>query len=151
MVAHRGPIFIAGAAACQPPIYFSQQYAVELWDETQDFGVAAAIAHEYAHNVQHDLGVLRLHRRSDMPFELMADCMAGMWANWAYYEGRLEAGDVNEAATAFYDVGDRRFRSRHHHGTPRQRRAAFLRGYAGGGRAHCERYLRKSRRSAHRR
>jgi predicted metalloprotease len=123
-------------------IYLSQTFAGQQSQKRGDFGLAVVIAHEYAHNVQRELGVYRLRRSSSMPFELMADCMAGMWANWESQRGTLEAGDVEEAALEFYSLGDYAYGDRDHHGTPRQRKRAFLRGYTKGG---CQRLLRTRR------
>src|SRR4051794_24445301 len=81
-------------------IYVSQEFAAELWrgvirglpgeragfgHAAGDFGVAYVVAHEYAHNVQQELG---LYERSTAataePFELQADCLAGTWGNSVY-------------------------------------------------------------------
>ena len=132
-----GPVGEGNAAYCSADdtIYFSQGYATDLWNRTGDFGTAVVIAHEYAHNVQYELGYSKqqLGHSSSMPTELMADCMAGMWANSAYSRGLLEGTDVEEATTTFYSMGDFAFDNSDHHGTPEQRSNAFLTGYNTGG------------------
>jgi len=108
-----------------------------------EFGLAYVIAHEYAHNVQFELGFYRLLRPSDgvKAFELQADCMAGLWANSVYREGRLKPGDVEEAVGTALAVGDFDFGTAQHHGTPDERRAAWLDGFRTGDPARCRRYV----------
>lgn len=133
-------------------IYVSQVFARMLWDGYEgadgvvasgDFAVASAIAHEYAHNRQTELGVFtRSYGPTVMPTELHADCMAGMWSRWAEQQGLLDPGDVDEAVTVFEALGDYGTDDPGHHGTPAQRRAAWLRGYNGGENARCGALLR---------
>jgi predicted metalloprotease len=107
-----------------------------------DFGVAYIVAHEYAHNVQFELGFYRLApTRTVKPFELQADCMAGLWGNAVYQEGLLEPGDVEEAINTAAAVGDFDFGNQQHHGTPEERRAAWLLGYRSGDPSVCRRFV----------
>jgi uncharacterized protein len=106
-----------------------------------DFGVAYVVAHEYAHNVQFELGIYAVApQASSKPFELMADCMAGLWANAVFEAGRVEEGDVQEALSTASAVGDFEFGAREHHGTPKERRAAWSAGYRSGDPSVCQRY-----------
>ncbi|GLP97767.1 metallopeptidase [Paraferrimonas sedimenticola] len=84
-----------------------------------DFAQAYVIAHEVAHHVQNLLGisVQVQQQQSQQPekanqlsvkLELQADCMAGMWANYAQSKGWLEVGDIEEAMTAAQAIGDDR-------------------------------------------
>lgn len=129
-------------------IYVSQQFAYNLWrgivrgqqgvTYPGDFGVALVVAHEYAHNIQTELGIgQRLAEEIARPYELQADCFAGTWANSEYYEGRLEAGDPEEAIQTAADLGDLDFLSPTHHGTPEERADAWARGYNGGNPDDC--------------
>jgi predicted metalloprotease len=107
-----------------------------------DFGVAYLVAHEYAHNVQAELGLFRLGRsNSSQPFELQADCMAGNWGAAVYAAGQLEPGDVEEAVSTALAVGDFEYGNANHHGTPEERRAAWLNGFRSGDPAACSRYV----------
>ena len=108
-----------------------------------DFGVAYLIAHEYAHNIQQELGVYRAHRkaRQSKPFELEADCMAGLWANHSDYAQILEPGDIEEALATAAAVGDFYIKDPDHHGTPAERRDALLRGYNTGDLDQCGAYV----------
>lgn len=84
-----------------------------------DFAAAYVVAHEVAHHVQNELGVLdevnALRRRSDeatsnalsVRIELQADCFSGIWARRAEARfGTLEPGDVEEAMNAAARIGD---------------------------------------------
>lgn len=142
----------ATAAYCpkDDTIYFSVKMAQDIWNgalgqpgvvaggTTGDFSVAYAIAHEYAHNVQRELGIYDANPTlRTKQFELQADCMAGVWANSAYWKGALEAGDVEEAITSSRAVGDEEFSSPAHHGTPQERADAFMLGYNTGDAGQC--------------
>ena len=107
-----------------------------------DFGVAYIVAHEYGHNVQHELGFFTQGRRlAAKPFELQADCMAGSWGNSVYRAGKLKPGDVEEALSTAKAVGDFEYLSPQHHGTPDERREAWLRGYESGDPSACREYV----------
>jgi predicted metalloprotease len=126
-------------------LYVSQQFASDLWngisdtfpgerggygEAVGDFGLAYVVAHEYAHNVQAELGFYSLSpTRGAKPFELQADCMAGLWANSVLREGRIEPGDVEEAVSTALAAGDFDYTNAQHHGTPEERRDAWLLGY----------------------
>jgi uncharacterized protein len=138
-------------------IYVSQQFAADLWDgvvrglpgeragfghAAGDFGVAYVVAHEYAHNLQHEFGLFTLRpNRSAEPFELQADCLAGSWGNSVYKEGLLGPGDVEEAINTALAVGDFDVNNAQHHGTPEERREAWLLGFDGGDPSACDRYV----------
>ena len=81
-----------------------------------DFAAAYVIAHEVAHRVQNELGILpkvdQARRASStteanaltVRLELMADCLSGVWAR--NVEGLLERGDLEEALNAARMIGD---------------------------------------------
>jgi hypothetical protein len=129
----------------------SQDLALRIWngqyartpglerEAAGDFGVAYVLAHEYAHNVQAELGLGR-----GLPVintELHADCWAGVWGNAKFYSGQLEAGDVEEAVSTAARVGDYDWTNPTFHGTPEQRATAFMYGYNSGSPAACEAVL----------
>jgi uncharacterized protein len=134
-------------------IYLSQQLASELWRGISDtfpgeragygravgdFGLAYVVAHEYAHNIQNELGFYSLSpTRGAKPFELQADCMAGLWANSVLREGRIRPGDVEEAVSTATAAGDFDYTNAQHHGTPQERRDAWLLGYRSGDPRRC--------------
>jgi uncharacterized protein len=138
-------------------IYVGQQFAADLYRGVLqdlpgeragygraegDFAVAYVVAHEYAHNLQHELGIFDNSVSPDArPFELQADCMAGAWAYSVYAKGDLQPGDLEEASNAALAVGDFDVGNAQHHGTPAERHEALLAGFNTGDPAECERYL----------
>jgi predicted metalloprotease len=136
-------------------IYIGQAFASELYDgvlkglpgaqsasgpAAGDFAVAYVVAHEYGHNVQQESGILGGRTRA-LPTELNADCLAGTWAKWADAQGRLKAGDLQEALNTALAVGDFDFLSPQHHGTPQERRDALETGLKSGNPSACDTYL----------
>jgi predicted metalloprotease len=137
-------------------IYVGRRLAAELWAGINesfpgqragygravgDFGLAYVLAHEYAHNVQHELGLFSLGPRTrSKPFELQADCMAGAWANSVYASGRIQEEDVQEAMSTALASGDFDYVNADHHGTPQERLAAWQLGYESGDPAQCSRF-----------
>ena len=110
-----------------------------------DFAVAYVLAHEYAHNLQQELGMFDTGvGRSARPYELQADCLAGTWAHSVFEEGLLQPGDLEEATNAALAVGDFDVGNAQHHGTPDERRDALLTGYDTGEPAQCNRFVEAS-------
>ncbi|MGB7318699.1 MAG: neutral zinc metallopeptidase [Planktotalea sp.] len=116
-----------------------------------DFAAAYVIAHEVAHHVQNELGILgqveQARRRSSQTeanaltvrLELQADCLSGVWARSV--SGLLEPGDLEEALNAARMIGDDRLQKRagrvpqphtFTHGTSAQRAGWFNKGYESG-------------------
>ncbi|WP_282024945.1 KPN_02809 family neutral zinc metallopeptidase [Limimaricola cinnabarinus] len=125
-----------------------------------DFAAAYVVAHEVAHHVQNELGVLgeinAVRRQSDeatsnalsVRIELQADCFSGIWARSAEAMfGSLEPGDIEEAMNAAARIGDdtlqrepgRTVRPESFtHGTSEQRQRWFATGYREGSIAACD-------------
>ncbi len=125
-----------------------------------DFAAAYVVAHEVAHHVQDELGILSeataLRRRLpqeqsnavSVRVELQADCYAGIWARHAHEMfGTLERGDVAEAMNAARQIGDdtlqrnagqRPMPHTFTHGTSAQRQRWFQRGLESGDMASCD-------------
>jgi predicted metalloprotease len=138
-------------------IYVAQQFAADLYrgvahglpgesagygHAAGDFAVAYVLAHEYAHNLQYELGIYDASATASVePYELQADCLAGTWAHSVYEEGLLQPGDLQEATNAALAVGDFDVTSAKHHGTPQERRDAVLTGFDSGDPSACSRYL----------
>jgi predicted metalloprotease len=106
-----------------------------------DFAVAYVIAHEYAHNIQQEIGTSAAGNTRALPVELNADCLAGTWIRWAYGKGSLDSSAIQQALDAALAVGDFEYSSAQHHGTPEERRDAVLTGLGSDGTAACDQYL----------
>ena len=86
-----------------------------------DFAYAYVIAHEVAHHVENQLGILARAQRAQQQgtkvdanrisvrVELMADCFAGVWAANADRKWQiLEKGDIEKAINTAQAIGDDR-------------------------------------------
>lgn len=124
-----------------------------------DFAAAYVIAHEVGHHVENQMGILakvqqmqRQVSRTEanelsVRVELMADCLAGVWANHADANWKiLEQGDVEEALNAASAIGDDRLQKQSQgyavpdsftHGTSAQRVSWFKRGLQSGDMKQC--------------
>lgn len=105
-------------------IYLDMSFFEEMRTKMRaggDFAYAYVIAHEMGHHIENLLGILpkvqaaqaRLSRREanglSVRVELMADCLAGVWAHHANNRWRiLEQGDLEEALAAAAAIGDDR-------------------------------------------
>ncbi len=125
-----------------------------------DFAAAYVVAHEVAHHVQNEVGILgkanTLRRQLStvesngisVRIELQADCYSGIWARHAKERfGTLERGDIQEAMNAAKQIGDdtlqrnagqRPMPHTFTHGTSAQRQRWFMTGYKGADLASCD-------------
>jgi len=122
-----------------------------------DFAAAYVIAHEVAHHVQNEMGILgqvnaarqqTSQARANaltVRLELQADCLSGVWAR--NVDGLLEPGDLQEALNAARMIGDDHLQKRSGrvpqphtftHGTSEQRARWFGTGYKSGQIASCD-------------
>ncbi|MDU9002888.1 KPN_02809 family neutral zinc metallopeptidase [Sedimentitalea todarodis] len=113
-----------------------------------DFAAAYVIAHEVAHHVQNQVGILgqvdQARRQASQSeanaltvrLELQADCLSGVWA--AAVGELMERGDLQEALNAANKIGDDHLQRQagrvpqphtFTHGTSAQREKWFRRGY----------------------
>ena len=125
-----------------------------------DFAAAYVVAHEVAHHVQNELGILgqanTLRRQVSQSesnaisvrIELQADCLSGLWAREAQARfGSLEPGDLEEAMNAARQIGDDTLQRNagrvpqphtFSHGSSEQRQRWFARGYESGDITACD-------------
>src|SRR5918993_4876640 len=121
-----------GAQSAMGPFYcpLDQTVYIDLsfFEEMQrrfraggDFAYAYVLAHEVGHHVENQLGILpRVQERQQqvggaernqlsVRVELMADCLAGVWAHHSQQRWQsLEQGDIEEAIGAAEAIGDDR-------------------------------------------
>lgn len=122
-----------------------------------DFAAAYVIAHEVAHHVQNELGILPKVNAArqqasqieanalTVKLELQADCLSGVWARAV--GGMLEPGDLEEALNAARQIGDDTLQRNagrvpqphtFTHGTSEQRQRWFATGYESGDPNDCD-------------
>ena len=150
-------------------VYIDLSFYRDLRERFQapgDFAQAYVIAHEVGHHVQNLLGIMTkvqsLQSRSrneseinqlSVRLELQADCLAGIWANYAHRERNiLEKGDVEEGLTAAAQIGDDRIQKRTQgyvvpdgftHGSAEQRVQWFRRGMESVDLKQCDSFSRR--------
>lgn len=147
-----GPFYCPG----DQKLYLDFQFFDELRREFKspgDFAQAYVIAHEFGHHIQNLTGVMDRvqsagqNNQLSVALELQADCYAGVWANTAAKQGRLEAGDTEEALKAASAVGDDMIQKRTQgyvvpdsftHGSAAQRQQFFTRGFQSGDMGQCQ-------------
>lgn len=125
-----------------------------------DFAAAYVVAHEIAHHVQNQLGVLGKANQIrqqvsteesnaiSVRVELQADCLSGVWARHAAQSfGSIDRGDLEEAVNAARQIGDdtlqrssgqRPMPHTFTHGTSEQRSRWFITGLQSGQIADCD-------------
>ncbi|WP_068114810.1 KPN_02809 family neutral zinc metallopeptidase [Tropicimonas marinistellae] len=143
--------------------YLDTAFFAELRDRfgaSGDFAAAYVVAHEIAHHVQNELGILSQANQIraqvsqaesnaiSVRIELQADCYSGVWARAAHEQlGTLERGDLQEALVAAREIGDDTLQReagrvpRPHtftHGTSEQRQRWFAIGVETGDLTACD-------------
>lgn len=125
-----------------------------------DFAMAYVVAHEVAHHVQDERGILaeanriraqvseRESNEISVRIELQADCLSGIWARGVQERlGAIHKGDFEEALNAARQIGDDTLQRNagrvpmphtFTHGTSAQRQSWFARGLQSGQMADCD-------------
>ncbi|MEM7480501.1 MAG: neutral zinc metallopeptidase [Acidobacteriota bacterium] len=110
-----GPFYCPADSKIYLDLSFFDQLA-RRFGAPGDFAQAYVIAHEVGHHVQNQLGISSRVRQMQqrvpkadanalsVRLELQADCLAGVWGNYA--RDLLEAGDIEEGLTAAAAIGD---------------------------------------------
>lgn len=161
-----GPASAASGPFYCPPekkIYLDTAFFVTMDERLGaggDFAAAYVVAHEIAHHVQNELGILgdanavrarvseAQSNEISVRIELQADCLSGVWARAASQTfGSLERGDIDEAMNAARQIGDDTLQRnagqavRPHtftHGSAEQRQRWFRRGLDSGDIEQCD-------------
>jgi uncharacterized protein len=124
-----------------------------------DFAAAYVVAHEVAHNVQDQLGILgqanvvraqssqQDSNAISVRIELQADCFSGVWAKRGAQMGGFTRDDFKEALNAAVQIGDDTLQANagqrpmphtFTHGTSEQRANWFFRGLQSGDIGECD-------------
>jgi uncharacterized protein len=125
-----------------------------------DFADAYVVAHEVAHHVQDELGILGRANAAranasqqdsnaiSVQIELQADCFAGIWArDVAQTFGTIDRADLEEAINAAQQIGDDTLQRNagqpvspesFTHGTSEQRASWFIQGLKSGKLQDCD-------------
>lgn len=153
-----GPFYCPNDAKVYLDLSFFQEMK-QRFKAPGDFAAAYVIAHEVGHHVENQIGILSQvqarQRQVSRPeanalsvrVELMADCLAGVWAYHANAQWRiLEDGDIEEALNAASAIGDDRLQKQAQgyavpdsftHGTSAQRAKWFKTGLQSGNMKQC--------------
>ncbi len=113
-----GPFYCPG----DKKVYLDTDFFTTMKDQLGaggDFAMAYVVAHEVAHHVQDELGILGQanqlrgqvsqteSNQISVMIELQADCLSGVWARGVHEEfGAVEKGDFEEALNAARQIGD---------------------------------------------
>ncbi len=96
-----------------------------------DFAAAYIVTHEFGHHIADEFAIQLKASGTTMPAitgknnELLADCFAGVWINYAFANGVLTDTDYAEAIAAAEAIGDKAGGGNDPHGTPEERMRAL--------------------------
>jgi len=123
-----GPAELAHYCPQDNTIHLNIPRMTRLANSQGDAAAYYGLAHEYGHSVQNQLGLFN----QNIPLvrlELQADCLAGVFFAATDRVGILEPGDLEEGMVTAKMMGDYDYHDVQHHGTPKQRMSAFMKGF----------------------
>jgi hypothetical protein len=114
--AQSGPFYCPADRGVYLDTRFFDALARRVGVRLDDFARAYVIAHEVGHHVQFQLGIGQALTSADrrdpaganarsIPFELQADCLAGVWVHSRYQQGEVTQSDLDDALRAAAVVG----------------------------------------------
>lgn len=148
-----GPFYCSLDHSIYMDLAFYRSLIDDFGADEGDFILSYVISHEVGHHVQNELGILdqvhKLQRRvsskvaNDLSvrLELQADCLAGVVARYQADAGYLEKGDIKDAISAAWVIGDDAIQHNQRgyvqpesftHGTSEQRTRWYQKGYEAG-------------------
>jgi predicted metalloprotease len=141
----QGPFYCPLDQKVYLDVSFFQDLRTQFGAQGGSLAEGYVVAHEYGHHVQNLLGVLSSNSNSNQAsirVELMADCLAGVWANRSNEKFKfLQEGDIEAAVKAAEAIGDDRLQKQAQgyvvpdsftHGSSAQRVKWFRRGLESG-------------------
>lgn len=159
-----GPFYCPNDEKAYIDLSFFDNELQQLGAENTTFVQAYVVAHEYGHHIQNILGILQQGQQMDQSgpesgavrVELMADCLAGVWANHA--TGTTDSSgvkiitsitdeDIQSGLDAASKIGDDAIQQKTQgqvnpesftHGTAQQRYNWFKKGIDSGDLAQCD-------------
>lgn len=148
-----GPFYCSLDRSIYMDLAFYRSLIEDFGADEGDFILSYVISHEVGHHVQNELGILeqvhKLQRRSSsqranelsVRLELQADYLAGVVARYQADAGYLEDGDIEDAISAAWVIGDDAIQKNQRgyiqpesftHGSSEQRTRWFKKGYEAG-------------------
>lgn len=148
-----GPFYCSKDESIYMDLTFYDDLTQKFGADEGDFIMSYVIAHEVGHHVQNITGVLdqvnQKRTTSDqntaneltVRLELQADYLAGVSAKYQADQGYLEKGDIEEAISTAWSIGDDTIQKRTQghvdpesftHGTSEQRTRWYKKGYENG-------------------